>query len=595
MPDFPQIRLLTDHVINKIAAGEVVERPASVLKELIENSVDAGATSIDVEVTAGGKRLVSVRDNGVGMSRDDALLGIERHATSKIRDVDDIENIQTLGFRGEALAAISAVSRFRLVSRRHEDLEGIEVEVHGGTIQQVREAGTPPGTVISVRNLFYNVPARRKFLRTEQTETSHLRQMFLVHALAHPAIAMHLDVDDRPLYQLSGDASRADRIRELFGADLLNSLHPVEYRDADVLVSGYVSSPNLHRSDRSEQYIFVNGRAASAPMIGGALREAYQSSLPKARFPVVFLFLDLDAAQIDVNVHPTKKEVRFRRPREVREGIIAAIHSALGSQPAITDHTRVVTAAPAGPTVAIRDIPVLEPFPYPRVAVQAELADVPGGGGAIPAAGVDGGGFPGNDADREMPWDWCRVLGQVGGLYVVLETDGGLVLMDPHAAHERVLFESYLSELSNRSIQSQGLLVPESVQATPREADQIRSHLPLLMEMGFGISDFGGNSFLVDAMPSRMDQASAATVLSDIVGAIEESGLRGGQRAMLEEVIARAACRAAAAGNRSLKVKELEQLILDLAKSEMPYTCPHGRPTIIFMGFRELDRKFGRT
>jgi DNA mismatch repair protein MutL len=595
MPEIAQIRLLTDHVINKIAAGEVVERPASVLKELIENSVDAQATSIDVDVTAGGKRLVSVRDNGVGMSRDDALLGIERHATSKIRDVDDIENIQTLGFRGEALAAISAVSRFRLVTRRHEDLEGTEVEIHGGTIQQVRAAGAPPGTVISVRNLFYNIPARRKFLRTDQTEISHLRQMFLVHALAHPKIAMHLVVDDRPLYELSGDATLADRVRELFSADLLSSLHPVEYRDADVQVSGYVGSPSVHRADRSEQYVFVNGRAASAALVGSALREAYQSSLPKARFPVVFMFLELDAAQIDVNVHPTKKEVRFRRPREVRDGIIAAIHSAFGNQPAMTDRTRVVTTAPAGPTVAIRDIPALEPFPYPKVSVQTEWANVPGGESAIPAGGANREGFSGDDGDREMPWAWCRVLGQVGGLYVVLETDGGLVLMDPHAAHERVLFESYLSEISNQSIRSQGLLVPETVQATPQEAERIRAHLQLLIKMGFGVSDFGGNSFMVDAMPSCMDQASAAAVLSDVVVAIEESGVRGGQRAMLEEVIARAACRAAAAGNRSLKVKELEQLILDLAKSEMPYTCPHGRPTIIFMGFRELDRKFGRT
>ena len=595
MTDQAHIRLLTDHVINKISAGEVVERPASVLKELIENSVDAQATSIDVDVTAGGKRLVSVRDNGIGMSRDDALLGIERHATSKIRDVDDIENIQTLGFRGEALAAISAVSRFRLVTRRHEDLEGTEVEIHGGTIQQVREAGTPPGTLISVRNLFYNVPARRKFLRTEQTEISHLRQMFLVHALAHPGIAMHLVVDDRPLYELSGDATRADRIRELFSADLLSSLHPVEYRDSDILVSGYVSSPSVNRADRSEQYVFVNGRAASAPIIGSALREAYQYSLPKARFPVVFLFLELDAGQIDVNVHPTKKEIRFRRPREARDGVIAAIQSALGNESAMAEQIRVITSVPAGPTVAIRDIPALEPFPYPKVAVQTELESLPGGKSATPGAGITAGGFPGSDGEREMPWAWCRVLGQVGGLYVVLETDGGLVLMDPHAAHERVLFESYLAERSNGSIRSQGLLVPESVQSTPQEAARIRAHLPQLVEMGFGIADFGGNTFMVDAMPACMDQASAAADLSDIGGAIEESGVRGGQRAMLEEVIARAACRAAAAGNRSLKVKELEQLILDLAKSEMPYTCPHGRPTIIFMGFRELDRKFGRT
>lgn len=590
MPEHPHIRLLTDHVINKIAAGEVVERPASVLKELLENSIDAGATFVDVEVTAGGKRLVSVRDDGVGMSRDGALLGIERHATSKIRDVGDIENIETLGFRGEALAAIAAVSRFRLVTRRQEDLEGCEIEVHGGTIQQVREAGSPPGTAVSVRNLFYNVPARRKFLRADQTETAHVREMFLVHALAHPGIAMHLVVDDRPLYQLSGDSTVGDRIRELFSASLFDGLHPVEYRDADVAVTGFIGSPQLHRADRSEQYVFVNGRPASAAIVVGALREAYQSTLPKGRFPVLFLFLEVDAAQIDVNVHPTKKEVRFRRPREVREGIIAAVQEALKMQPASGGDATELPPAPSGPTMAIRDMPVLEPFPYPSVTVQGELnADGRDLGTDQTAGTVDAG--PGL---RDMPWAWCRVLGQVGGLYVVLETDGGLVLMDPHAAHERVLFESYLKERENGRVQSQGLLVPENVQASPQEAGRIRSHLDLLGELGFGISDFGGDSFLVDAMPSCIDQVSATTVLSDIVTAIEESGTRSGQRTMLEEAIVRSACHAAASGRRSLQVKEVEQLVRDLANADMPYTCPHGRPTIIFMGFRELDRKFGR-
>ena len=309
---------------NKIAAGEVVERPASVLKELIENALDAGASRVAAEVTAGGRKLVAVSDNGGGMSRDDALLAVERHATSKIRDVDDIERIATLGFRGEALAAIAAVSRFRLVTRREEDPAGTEILITGGRIRDVRECGAPHGTAVEVRDLFHNVPARRKFLRSAQTELSHLRAAFLVQALSHPAAGMSLKVDGRDAYHLPEGAGVEDRIRDLFGGEYLDGLRPLSHRAPDVTVSGYAGLPAISRADRGEQYVLVNGRVCWAPVLGHAVRESYRAVLPSDRHPIVFLFLEMPPERVDVNVHPTKKEVRFRRPAAVRDAVIAA-------------------------------------------------------------------------------------------------------------------------------------------------------------------------------------------------------------------------------------------------------------------------------
>jgi len=588
-----RIQLLADTVINKIAAGEVVERPASVVKELLENAIDAAAEAIEVEVVSGGKRLISIQDDGHGMSRDDALMALERHATSKIHDVHDIERIGTLGFRGEALAAIASVSRFSLLTREVDALEGTEIDIQGGSVQSVQGAGGPAGTRVTVRNLFFNVPARRKFLRTEQTEFGHIRQMFLVHALAHPDLALRLTADDRLIYEMAGGATLADRIRELFSAELLRSLKEVDYADADVHVSGYVGQPQLHRADRSEQYVFVNGRPAGAPVIGRAIREAYQSLMAKSRHPVIFLFIETDPDRVDVNVHPTKKEVRFRNPSEVKAGIYEAIVQALkgeGKQ-TVQDPSEVPPHLfPPQPVVEIQDLPRLDPFPYPRLPLGGDPLKTPGG---APGTFYRAGGAP-DAPGAGAPWSWCRVLGQVGGLYVVLETDEGLVLMDPHAAHERVLFEGYMGELGRHEVRSQGMLVPEAVELSPVKGTVIRANIGILQEMGFGISEFGGNSFLVDAIPSCLGEVSAASLLPEIAVFLEENGTRSGTQILVEEEIARQASRAAVQGRRLLKLKEIEHLVVELARTDMPYTCPHGRPTIIFMGYGELDRKFGR-
>lgn len=622
------IRVLPDHVINKIAAGEVVERPASVLKELIENALDADATQIDVAVAAGGRNLVSVSDNGAGMGRDDALLSIERHATSKIRDVDDIEHIATLGFRGEALAAIAAVSRFALFTRRAGDLAGTEIQMTGGKIQDVRDAGCPPGTAVEVRNLFFNVPARRKFLRSEQTELAHLRQTFIVYALAHPQAGLTLTVDGRKVFTLPAQAALPDRLHDLYASVADLAIKPVNFTAGEIGVSGYVSLPANSRGDRSEQYLFINGRPAGAPVLSLAIREGYHSLLPRDRFPVVFLFLALPPNLVDVNVHPTKKEVRFHNPAAVRDALIEAIRRALGSPPATTKPALNLTAAaspgpgfrPAQPLISGLD--KTRPsgrFPYPSPLLAAPgaakttatvmaLGTTPSTktetapGTQLRPKGFDGqaqlrpGGFDGQAtaAASESPWQWCRILGQVGGLYVVMETEDGLVLMDPHAAHERVLYEQFLSVVSQGRTASQALLLAETVELPPADALRVRRHLDLLKKMGFGIAEFGGDTFVVDALPAGFAGVPPRVLLADLATALEEAGERRGAQRLIEEHVARAACRAAVKAHGRLTPAEIEDLVAQLARAEMPYTCPHGRPTLIHTSFQELGKRFGR-
>jgi DNA mismatch repair protein MutL len=603
------IRLLPPDVANKIAAGEVVERPASVLKELVENAVDAGATQIDVEAVAGGTRLISVADNGAGMNRDDALLSVERHATSKIRTADDIQHIRTLGFRGEALAAISSVARFRLCTRQAADLAGTEVTISGGTLQNVRETGCPPGTSIEIRDLFFNVPARRKFLRSPQTEMVHVRQMFLVHALAWPEIGMKLTLDGRAAWALAAGSGTVERIRELFGAEIMGGVKPVHAAAREVTVSGLASLPTLHRGDRGEQYVFVNRRPATAPVVGYAIQEAYHNLLAEGRHPYIFLFVDLPPDLVDVNVHPTKREVRFREPAAVRDAIIRAIRESLAAAGPAFVQGRAETPAPAAIAPEVRpvaaqlridDLPAARVFSYPR------LPPAGGGGEAGPAAAKPAAPGAGEAADvrapaqterspaGKSPWVWCRVVGQIGGLYVVLETEDGYVVMDPHAAHERVLFERYLAAVGRGKVESQGLLAPETVELAPRDALLVRKNLELLKQMGIGVAEFGGDAFVVDALPQGFAGIGVKDMLIDMARHLETLGERGGNTRWREEAIAQAACKAATKARDRLSLAEVERLVIELASAEMPYTCPHGRPTLIYTSFKDLAKRFGR-
>jgi len=544
------------------------------------------------------------------MSRDDALLSIERHATSKIHDVDDIERIHTLGFRGEALAAIGSVSRFRLTTCRQGDVVGSELILAGGAVQDVRDIGCPPGTAIEVRDLFFNVPARRKFLRTQQTELFHIRDVFTIQALAHPEVGMSLTIDGREMHRLPAADNLNDRLRELFSPDLLKQLKPVEHEAGGVSVGGMVSVPTVHRADRNEQYLFVNGRPTSPALLSYAIREGYRGLLPKGRHPSVFLFLDMSPEAVDVNVHPTKREIRFRRPGDVRDAVIAAIQKALAVTPdvagiddALPDVVGTIDHLPPVATeLKIDDLPPTRAFKYPRPptpitdnaaapeafgTAQAEPASptpaAPSGSDAAPAA----------DDLHSSPWAWCRVLGQVGGFYVVLETENGMVMMDPRASHERVLYDRFMRGVVAGAVDAQALLIPETVELPARDAARVRRNLELFREMGFGLSEFGGNSFVVDALPACFDGTPTDVLVTDMARSLEEAGSRGGRHGK-EEAVAQAACQAAVGTRQRLRLDEIEKLVVDLAACEMPYTSPRGRPTLMFTSLNELHRKFGR-
>lgn len=596
MPQSSRIRVLSAVVANKIAAGEVVERPASVLKELIENAFDAGATRLDVKIAAGGRKLVSVSDNGSGMSRDDALLSIERHATSKISDVDDIERVASLGFRGEALPAIASVSRLKITTCEAESDSGTEISISAGKLINVADTGRPQGTTIECRDLFFNVPARRKFLRSHRTELSHSRNAFMLQALSRPDAGMTLQVDGMNAHTLTGGATLEERIAELFGPDYLKKLIAIDMSGGEVCVKGYVSLPEMNRPDRNEQYIFINGRSASAALISHAINESYRTLLPAKRHPSVFLFVVTEPGLVDVNVHPAKREVRFRHPSAVRDAIISAVSAALGSSAAaehVVEYEPISLRREKVPELKIDDLPPARAFKYPRLPMETP----PGGD----VAGPDGSGPRGRasgDADRsgrDAPWSWCKVLGQIGGLYVVLETEDGYALMDPHAAHERVLYERYMKQVLSRKVARQGLLSPETIELSSRDAERIKRNLGLLGDMGFGISDFGGNAFMVDCIPSCLDNASVRDVIMEIIGGIEEAGGRGAKDRWMQEAIAQSACKSAVKARDRLTIQEIESLVVELARAEMPYTCPHGRPTLIYTSFSELDKKFGRS
>ncbi|MCX7818086.1 MAG: DNA mismatch repair endonuclease MutL [Kiritimatiellae bacterium] len=583
-----RIRVLGDAVINKIAAGEVVDRPASVVKELVENSLDAGATHIEVEVVGGGRTLIAVTDDGEGMSRDDALLSIERHATSKIRDVADIEHIATLGFRGEALAAIAAVTRLTLQTARRGDPEGTELTVHGGRLMDVRGIGAPAGTRVVARNLFFNVPARRRFLRTEATELAQVRQTLLPYALSRPDVGFRFVADGREVWRLAAGESLFERLAALYGEPVAAALRPVKGERGSVHIEGWAGLPQTSRADRAEVHLFVNRRPAGAPVLQHALNEAYQTLLPRGRYPMVVLFIELPPEEVDVNVHPTKREVRFRRPGDVRDALIESVRAALGRPAAGAPAAPSAAAAPAmpeswtHPRLSIPDLPPARAFVYPRWTPPAPAATAP----SPPPT-------PSSEAVG-TPWSWCRVVGQVGGLFVVLETEDGLVVMDPHAAHERVLYDRLMREATRGQVRSQPLLVPETVELGAHDAELVRGVLPALREMGFGVAEFGGDAFVVDAVPAVLGDVVPAGLLPEIAATLERGGSRGGTERWIQDRIATAACRAAVKARDILKLEEIERLVVELAGTDMPYTCPHGRPTLIHFDFAELRRKFGR-
>ena len=576
-----KIRLLAEVVANRIAAGEVVERPASVVKELVENSLDAGAKKIEISVERGGRSLIRVLDDGCGMGPEDALLALERHATSKIRDAGDLMKIQTFGFRGEALPSIASVSRFTLKTREPDSMEGTEVVIDGGKVVRAGKAGCPAGTSIEVRQLFAHVPGRRKFLRTEETEWGHIEHGVRLAALARPEVGWVLRRDGAVFWQDSARSALEERMAAVFGRDWKETFLEINAEDGGMRIHGYLGRPGVNRATRAEQILFVNSRPVQSGSLNAALLEGYHNALMRGRYPVTVLFLEMDPCGVDVNVHPAKREVRFRQDGDVRRFVSGAVAEVLrggsvGPLPVPTMTTNgfspALTFAPTASQPAAT-IPGRAPLPMAS-------------GGSL---GLEVESAPG------IPAGW-RFLGVVDYLYLVAEKDGGLVLVDQHAAHERILFEQLLRQVAQEEVSGQRLLYPVTIEFPPVQAAFLKERTGELGKVGLGISDMGGNAFLVDALPPRIRTLAVEEFVRGVVADLEKGGTATRKdRRLSEEVIAKTVCRHAIKANDRLNDAEAVRLLADLLACELPYTCPHGRPTMILWSKAELEKKFGRT
>jgi DNA mismatch repair protein MutL len=598
-----RIRLLPEILASQVAAGEVIERPASVIKELVENSIDAGARKIEVSVKRGGISVMRVVDDGCGMDRDDALLSLERHATSKIRTSADLAAIATLGFRGEALPSIASVSRFRLTTREPSAVAGTEIIVAGGKIETVRDGGEAPGTQIEVRSIFYNLPARRKFLRSENTESRNIEHQLHLQATGHPEIAFVFVRDERVVLQLPAAASLLDRIRDLHGKDLVDRLLPVEKPKNDpakIRIRGLIGQAGVSRQTRAQQLVFVNGRAIESPVLSAALREGYHTALMKGQFPVTFLFLDLDPAAVDVNVHPAKREVRFRDPSSVREAVVDAIRRTLES--GRRDWQQQFQRPPSEPAVSIPQ----EQFP-PAAIEQRQFAEsvitrvIPSRAGSeeserVPeAAGITDPGYSGAEAINVVSSSQqFQIIGVLNKLYVLMENQDGLVLVDQHAAHERILFEELRRRMEEQGVPSQRLLLAQTFELAPRDAEWVERNAATLQKMGIGIEPFGQNAFKIDSLPTFLDVSDPVTFMRKVIDGLKSASNGSSALRLGEDMIAKTVCRHAVKANDPLRYLEVEKLITDLLQCDLPYCCPHGRPTMIQISHGELEKKFGR-
>ncbi|HVF72969.1 MAG TPA: DNA mismatch repair endonuclease MutL [Chthoniobacterales bacterium] len=612
-----RIRLLPEILASQVAAGEVVERPASVVKELVENSIDAGARRIEVSIRRGGISVIRVVDDGCGMDRDDALLSLERHATSKIRTANDLAAIATLGFRGEALPSIASVSRFRLTTREPEAVAGSEIIVAGGKIETVRDGGEAPGTQIEVRSLFYNLPARRKFLRSENTESRNIEHQLHLQAIGHPSIAFVYVRDERVVFQLPAAASLSERIRDLHGRELVDRLLPVEERTgAAIRIHGLIGQAGVSRPTRAQQLVFVNGRAVENAVLTAGLREGYHTALMKGQFPVTFLFLDLDPAAVDVNVHPAKREVRFRDPNSVREAIVRTIRQTLESGreewqqqfraptpvAGIADPGRVPASIPTPPTAATGPglpIPATTGSSIPATTIPAtteQLHSFQPSPNEFSTTAVSPASNWNDQQQLETPGRsrHFQIIGVLNKLYVLMENEEGLVLVDQHAAHERILFEELRRRMEEQGVPSQRLLLAQTMELAPRDAEWVERNVATLQKMGIGIESFGPNAFKIDSLPTFLDVSDPVIFVMKVIDGLKSASNGSSPMRLGEEMIAKTVCRHAVKANDPLRYLEVEKLITDLLECDLPYCCPHGRPTMIQISHSELEKKFGR-
>jgi DNA mismatch repair protein MutL len=658
-----RIRILAENVANKIAAGEVVERPASVVKELLENAIDAGAQSIRVEVESGGKRMIRVIDDGSGMAQDDALLAFERHATSKLRTADDLLSIATLGFRGEALPSIAAVSRLLLQTRAAEEEEGTRVEFAGGKLVSVKPEGLPAGTTISVADLFYCVPARRNFLKSETTELGHIASLVTHYALAHPAKQFVLKTPTQEIINATAVESMAERVYQLFGRQALDELFEIlpvsspmraaiteaelttEERAAELVVRGFASRPDVQRSNRNGLFVFVNRRLVRDRLILHAIHEAYRNVLPPAVFPAVLLFLDLPAEEVDVNVHPAKIEVRFRHPQFVHDFTRDSIRQALSRARPIPSFPGVAASAPVpenqqdsavataaagagngmGPTRAVippmnaagaasdfeLSVAPLRPEPQ-RFQFEGGIGTLPGDPGpsmaeryseAAPAAmgeavtaafreaGINVGAEPRASAESLSE---LKPLGQVSSSFIVAVNGEGLWIIDQHVAHERVLFEQHLRARREGQLTGQRMLMPLMVELSPRQLVIFERIAEELTANGFEVAQMGPRSVAIQATPAGIAGADVERLLMEILDGIERENAAISMDSLQAKIAASTSCHAAIKVNMPLDDTKMKWLLAELAKTESPMSCPHGRPIVLRYSLKEIERAFKR-
>src|ERR1041384_1254796 len=646
-----RIHVLPEHVANKIAAGEVVERPASVLKELLENSLDAGATRIRVQVEGGGKKLIQVTDNGCGMVRDDALLAFERHATSKIQDADDLLNIHALGFRGEALPSIASVARVLLETRDADEASGTVVEIAGGRILRVEEAGLPQGTSLAVRDLFFNTPARKKFLKAESTELSHIASLVTHYALAHPEKHFELHSATEAMLIAAPVKSHSDRIYQIFGRETLDQLLPLaatmklervgipepppwrrdeDYQPpvpGDIRVHGFISKPELQKLNRNSIFVFVNGRLIRDRMVQHAIIEGYRNILPPTVFPVVLLFIELPNEEVDANVHPSKTEVRFRQQSLVHDFVRDSVRVALMKARPVPQFTREITAQPTAsqglsPGAAMMAVQAqgdfsLQPpaqlpinerlqFAGEPIAVEANMAVSGFGPVAAPTMAQPVNGHA--DACGNVLLDEpqavvdqlalasLRPLGQVRDSFILAVNPDGLGIIDHHGAHERGLFEKILRERAQNSASHEGqrLLMPLIVELTPGQQEVFTEISEELQRNGFEVELFGTRTIAVKAAPGGVSASDVEKMLVELLDQFQ----REDQLLNLEKIRARIAasiaCHAAIKINMPLEQNKMEWLLKELAKTECPMSCPHGRPVVLRYSVKEIQKAFKR-
>jgi DNA mismatch repair protein MutL len=646
-----KIRVLPDTLSNQIAAGEVVERPASVVKELVENSIDAGATKVQVDIELGGRRLIRVSDNGEGMSRDDAILSFERHATSKIKELEDLGRISTLGFRGEALASIASVAKVELVTKTEEQVAATKVIIEGGKLIDVKDAAHPTGTTISVRDLFFNTPARRKFMRSEATENYHLTSILTHYALANPSISFVLTNNGREIIRVSPARELRERAYQLFGSGLLESMLRVEGgREFVASIQGFVSAPRERRTTRDSQYFFINGRFVKDKLLASALSEGYRAVLPHGSYPVAFLFLDLPLEEIDVNVHPAKTEVRFRRAEAVKDVIAMAVREALSSNGySAMARSEPVEAAPREQHAFPAPVPVTEQpridFGHevgsfterdavhnaasPPITADAEL-EVEGDGFERYAASRDHRDGPEPGPQRPITLDVAeqtsvpevmgyRVMppvdsalkfvreaevkdlsndiapiGQLHESYIIAVDREGLLLVDQHVAHERILFDKFRRREGGREVQSQNLLLPETFDLTPAQALAFEVVEPELESLGFSLMRLSGRTVAIKAIPADLPPKETRNLLGEILDTVDREKQGNSIETIRDDIAASMACKAAVKVNMKLTSEKMRWLIDNLLINSAVTTCPHGRPIILRLTMRDIERGFHR-